>query len=51
MVDNVDYWEYSSEYAFSVKLHNGMECVLSWRECKRISSTINFSGGNYKGDI
>ena len=29
MVDNADYWEYSSEYVFSVKLYNDMECILS----------------------
>ena len=28
MVDNVDYWEYSSEDVFNIKLYNGMVCVL-----------------------
>ena len=29
MVDNADYWEYFSEYMFSVKLYNDMVCILS----------------------
>ena len=28
MVDNMDHWEYPSEYVFGMKLYNDMVCIL-----------------------